>query len=143
MALKGGACCYTVSGRRTLHDNLRVNTVLMQKLMKQPLGESNIEYADNRISLFSAQYGKCAISGVEFCHISDIHCHHIVPKHMGGTDKYSNLILITETVHKLIHARNEDTINRLLYAINLKQSQIKMLNRMRDYVKLPPIKLTK
>lgn len=142
MAFKGGVCCYTVSGRRTLHDNLRVNTVLMQKLMKQPLGENSIEYADNRISLFSAQYGKCAISGVEFCHISDIHCHHIVPKHMGGTDKYSNLILITETVHKLIHAKNEDTINRLLYAINLKQSQIKKLNRLRDYVKLPPIKLT-
>jgi len=142
MALKGGECCYTEEGRKTIHDNLRVDTVLMLKLMKQQLGENSIEYADNRISLFSAQYGKCAISGIKFCYTSEIHCHHIVPKRLGGTDEYKNLILVTEIIHKLIHATNEETINKLLYAIKLTKKQIDKVNQLRISANLPIISKT-
>ena len=35
----------------------------------------SIEYADNRISLYAAQYGKCAVTGREL-EFDEIHCHH-------------------------------------------------------------------
>jgi len=94
----------------------------------------SVEYADNRISLFSAQWGKCAISDREFQTTDEIHCHHIVPKSRGGTDRYENLVLVTSTVHKLIHATDAATINRYLNACNLDSKQLKKLNQYRKSV---------
>ncbi|MBQ7705152.1 MAG: HNH endonuclease, partial [Selenomonadaceae bacterium] len=50
---------------------------------------------DNRISLYNAQKGKCAVTGKDFEATEEIHCHHIKPKNQGGTDEYENLILVT------------------------------------------------
>lgn len=63
-----GKCYYSPTGRRTVHENLRINTPLMLKLMRQPSFGYNAEYMDNRISLFSAQWGKCAVTGRDFAH---------------------------------------------------------------------------
>ena len=62
------------------------------KLMQQPLYGRSIEYTDNRISLYNAQKGKCAVTGKEFEASEEIHCNHITPKNKGGTDGYENLI---------------------------------------------------
>lgn len=124
-------CCYTAEGRNRLHDNLRINTALMLKLMRQPLYSRSAEYADNRISLFSAQWGKCAVTGVAFDNVSETHCHHITPKSAGGSDKYENLTLVLEKVHRLIHATREDTINRYKTALNLDVEQMQKLNELR------------
>lgn len=80
MFKKRNICSYTADGRKEIHDNLRINTSLMLKLMVQPLHNRSAEYADNRISLFSAQWGKCAVTGREFATTKDIHCHHKTPK---------------------------------------------------------------
>ena len=66
------------------------------KLLHQPLYGRSIEYADNRISLYNAQKGKCAVTSKDFEIAEEIHCHHIKPKNKGGTDEYENLILVTE-----------------------------------------------
>ena len=87
-------CSYTPEGRAGLHDNLRINVHLMLKLMRQPLGNRSIEYADNRISLFCSQWGKCAVTGKPFRSPKEVHCHHIKPRHCGGGDEYGNLILL-------------------------------------------------
>lgn len=129
---KRSICNYTVEGRQELHDNLRVNMTLMHKLMRQPLYNRSTEYADNRISLFSAQWGKCAVTGKEFLIPEDIHCHHISPKGKGGTDKYDNLILIYEPVHKLIHAVNQDVIYKYAKMLNLDNDQVKKINEIRQ-----------
>lgn len=84
------------------------------KLIQQQLYGRSIEYADNRISLYNAQKGKCAVTGKEFETTEEIHCHHITPKNKGGTDEYENLILVTKTVHKLIHATKAETIAKYL-----------------------------
>ena len=84
------------------------------KLLQQPLYGRSIEYADNRISLYNAQKGKCAVTGEAFTAAEDIHCHHITPRRLGGTDEYDNLILVTATVHKLIHATKPETIAKYL-----------------------------
>jgi len=98
------------------------------KLMQQPLYGRSIEYADNRISLYNAQKGKCAVSGKEFEATEELHCHHITPKNKGGTDEYENLILVTETVHRLIHAIKPETIAKLL---NDCEPNMKKLNELR------------
>lgn len=124
-------CSYTKEGRALMHDNLRINVNLMLKLMKQKLSNISIEYTDNRISLFSAQWGKCAITGRPFTCIEDIHCHHKNPKSKGGTDKYSNLMLVLKPVHILIHAVDNDTIQAYLSLLKLTKGQLSKVNELR------------
>lgn len=131
MNKKRSACSYTPEGRKGLHDALRINTVLMLRLMAQSTLGQNVEYADNRISLFSAQWGKCAVTGIEFADTDEIHCHHKNPRELGGGDEYANLVLILEPVHKLIHATQKDTIEKYLSVLMLKPDQMKKLNELR------------
>lgn len=132
MAKKRSVCCYTVDGRQGLHDNLRINVRLMSALMRQPLYGRSTEYADNRISLFSAQWGKCAVTGREFQVTEDIHCHHIKRKAKGGDDEYGNLVLVLTLVHRLIHATDEETIGLCLKLLNLSKGQLLKLNELRE-----------
>ena len=41
-----------------IHENLEIDTGTMLWLMRNPVRSRTIEYADNRISLYAAQYGK-------------------------------------------------------------------------------------
>ena len=139
MNKKRSICAYTPEGRKGIHDNLRINVSLMLQLMRQPLYDRSAEYADNRIALFSAQWGKCAVTGQEFQTLSDIHCHHKMPRKDGGSDKYENLVLVLEPVHRLIHATQKDTIRKYMTALNLDKKQVKKLNELREQAGLNPI----
>lgn len=134
-----GKCYYSPTGRRTVHENLRINTPLMLKLMRQPSFGYNAEYMDNRISLFSAQWGKCAVTGRDFRTLDEIHCHHKTPKEAGGSDEYGNLILVLKSVHKLIHAKEASVIVRYSTLLNLDQKQMVALNKLRCLAGLPEI----
>lgn len=134
-----GKCYYSPTGRRTVHENLRINTPLMLKLMRQPSFGYNAEYMDNRISLFSAQWGKCAVTGRNFRTLDEIHCHHKTPKEAGGSDEYGNLILVLKSVHKLIHAKEASVIVRYSTLLNLDQKQMVALNKLRCLAGLPEI----
>ena len=123
--------CYTKAGRQEIHSNLQVNVSLMLAMMKQPLYGRSVEYADNRISLFSAQQGKCAVTGIEFWSLADTHCHHKTPKSLGGNDKYENLVLVLEPVHKLIHAKDKTTVQKYLKNLNLNAEQLAKINALR------------
>lgn len=130
---------YTAEGRKGLHDNLRINVPLMLDLMRQPLYGRSAEYADNRISHFSAQWGKCAVTGYEFANVSEIHCHHILPRSLGGDDSYDNLILVSVAVHRLIHATTPDTIAKYKRILNLDREQMRKLNKFRKKAGLLPL----
>lgn len=123
--------CYTPAGRKGLHDNLKINVNLMLALMRQPIGNRSVELADNRISLFSAQYGKCAVTGMPFLTTDEIHCHHIKPKKYGGNDSYENLVLINKLIHRLVHAETVETITYYLEVCNLNKKQMEKLNALR------------
>ena len=129
---------YTAEGRELIHKNLAINTEAMLYLMRNPVMGRSIEYADNRISLFAAQYGKCAITGLPM-EVYEIHCHHKVPVSKGGTDEYANLILITEAVHVIIHATSETIIKQYLNNIQLDDSKLEKLNKFRTLAEMPPI----
>ena len=98
-----------------------------------------MEYADNRISLFCAQWGKCAITEVEFRKTSETHCHHKKPKHLGGGDEYENLMLVQERIHRLIHASKAETLTSLLQSLTLNDKQINKVNELRKMAGLRSI----
>lgn len=130
---------YTPEGREGIHNNLRINMAILLSLMRKPPYGYSAEYADNRISLFSAQWGKCAVTGEEFSSTHEIHCHHKLPRYLGGDDSYGNLILVKDSVHKLIHAINADTIAKYLELLQLDKSQLKKVNTLRELASLPLI----
>ena len=129
---------YTPEGRTSIHKNLEIDTMTMLWLMRNPVRGRSIEYADNRISLYAAQYGKCAVTG-QVMNAHDIHCHHKVPVSMGGTDEYANLVLVLKNVHVLIHASSETTIKRYLSELKLEKSKLEKLNKLRVKAEMPPI----
>jgi 5-methylcytosine-specific restriction endonuclease McrA len=94
---------------------------------------------DNRISHFTSQWGKCAVTCQAFQTVSDIHCHHKNPRHLGGNDRYDNLVLVCENVHQLIHAVQPETIAKYKAVLKLNHTQLKKLNELRKMAKLPPV----
>ena len=86
---------------------------------------------DNRISKYSSQRGRCAVSQW-FLIARETHCHHIIPVSHGGTDKFNNLIIVHEDIHRLIHATREETIKKLLSKFNLNKKQMIKLNKLRE-----------
>lgn len=124
-------CNYTANGREKIHKNLKaINKSVLRKVMKNFIPNRTIEYNDNRISRFIAQYGRCAISGVELGK-SDWHCHHKTPYHISKDDTYSNLIVLHESIHRLVHLKDVDKINVLLTVLELNSKQKEKLNQMR------------
>lgn len=134
---------YTSEGRKGLHDNLTLDKNILVQLMQEKVYDVSTEFADNKLSLYSAQKGKCAVTQRVFQSTSDIHCHHKVSREKGGTDKYNNLVLVLEPVHKLIHARKEETITKYLDILQLTDFQIEKVNKLRELLQLQPIKVCK
>lgn len=131
---KQETCNYTEKGRELIHQNLKkISWRDLQYLMENPKVNESIEYNDNRISLYVGQNGLCAITK-EPLDIENMDCHHKIPKYLGGTDEYQNLILITREVHILIHATREETINKILQNLKIGQTGIKKINKLRKLV---------
>ena len=122
---------YTPEGRLEIHKNLEsVDMGILHYLMRNPIANATVEYNDNRISLYVAQKGMCAITKEPLI-LEQIHCHHKTPKSLGGGDEYANLIIVHERIHKLIHATNSETISAILQTLQLKPAQLKKLNKLR------------
>ena len=124
---------YTLEGREEIHKALgkSINIGIMHYLMRNPVPYRSAAYNDNRISLYCAQFGRCAVTG-KVLNIGDIHCHHKRPRYLGGTDEYKNLVIVCEDVHRLIHATNPETIRKYMGKLNLDAKQLKKLNKFRS-----------
>ena len=142
MYKKLSICKYTIEGRQEIHKNLKFDEYVlwvMEQLQYSYTSTDSIEFTDNKISLYAAQYGKCAVLGVVL-DIDDIHCHHKLPKKLGGKDNYQNLIIIHQDVHRLLHATQAETISRYLHTLKLDKQQISKVNKLRKMVGNEPIK---
>ena len=129
---------YTAAGRAEIHKNLEcVDVSILHSLMKNPITSATVEYNDNRISLYVAQQGKCAITKKQLS-LEEIHCHHKKPKSMGGGDNYANLIILHERIHRLIHATQKGTI---MQTVQLKKQQLDKLNKLRKLAGIEAITL--
>ena len=142
MYKKASICKYTTEGRQEIHKNLKFDEYVlwvMEQLQYSYTFTDSIEFTDNKISLYAAQYGKCAVLGVVL-DIDDIHCHHKLPKKLGGKDNYQNLIIVHQDVHRLLHATQAETISRYLHTLKLDKQQISKVNKLRKMVGNEPIK---
>ena len=132
-------CNYTEEGRSKKHTGLdRDVKAQLLKLMANPISTRTMEYNDNRLSKYSNQQGKCLITGILLM-AKDVHCHHKRPKHLGGTDKFDNLMIIHCDVHRLIHATTDKTIERYLSLLQLNREQLKKVNEYRKRCNLTEI----
>ena len=131
---------YTPEGRAEIHDGLKLNMSILLQLMKTSTPMGSVEFMDNRLSLWCAQYGKCAITGRELM-VDEIHCHHKIPKEppFYGTDRYENLIIVHVDVHRLIHATAPETIAKYLAMLNLTKRQLNKVNSLRKSAGLAEI----
>lgn len=133
MYKKKKICKYTAEGREEIHQNLKFDeTVItvLHMLARAYIPNRSVEYMDNRVSLYAAQYGKCAVTG-KVLWIDEIHCHHKKPVSQGGTDEYKNLVIVHIDIHKLIHATQPETIHTYLNKIKPNKSQLEKINKLR------------
>lgn len=127
---KKSICKYTPDGREEIHKSLKINMEILLKLMKAKKLSESIEFMDNRISLYASQWGKCGVTG-QVLEYDEIHCHHIVPRKLGGTDRYSNLIILHKDVHTLIHSTRQETIFVYLNLIKPNSNMLEKINKLR------------
>ena len=122
---------YTPQGREEIHKMLKeVNVNLIRQMVNCMDRHRSIQYQDNRIALYIAQKGKCAITGEDLS-IDDIHCHHILPRSLGGTDEYGNLIIVKEAIHKLIHMTDVEVVRTAIQGYKLSADKLKKFNHLR------------
>lgn len=127
-------CNYTEKGRALLHDNLQgVNLNTLLYLMKHPIQSESTEYNDNRLSLYTGQQGKCYVTG-DILQIGDMETHHKRPRSQGGADEYGNLCYIKADIHTLVHATQQETVEKYLSKLNLSQKALQKLNKLRTLV---------
>ena len=130
---------YSVQGRALMNNGTEkgFDINIIRYLMMEELYDSTIQFRDNRISLYCAQHGKCAITG-KVLKPEDIHCHHKIPKNIGGTDDYQNLIILDKEIHILVHAKEIATIKKHIGLIKDKK-QLKKINDLRRFCGLENI----
>ena len=127
---------YTTEGRALIHKSLEgINMNVLHYLMENSSDRQRIEFYNNKIALYSGQKGKCFVTGKPL-EIGDMHCHHRIPYSKSKNDKYSNLILVTVDVHRLLHAKNQKTICYYLEKINPNKKQLDKINKLRKMLEL-------
>lgn len=130
---------YTAEGRKGIHKKLEaVDMNVLYEMMKNPVKQRSIEYNDNRLSLYCAQKGRCAITK-QILKIGKMHCHHKIPVKQGGKDNYNNLILLTDEVHILLHSVEDNVIKHYMDILKLNHNQLVKLNKMRKSIGLEAI----
>ena len=131
MCFTQSICNYTQEGRRKIHEMQKsVSPQILQYLRENPIKGKSVELNDNRVSMCVAQRGKCAITH-EPLETKDMEVHHITPIELGGKDNYENLVLVTYTVHKLIHATTPETIEKYKEMLNNVDVNWTRLNKLR------------
>lgn len=119
-----------------LSKDIRQEIVL---LMESNIPTRSVEYMDNRISRYSMKKGKCEITGM-FLQAHNVYCHHYIPTHLGGNDKFNNLRILQKEVHELIHMTDKIKANILIKTLGITQSMIEKVNKYRVKCELEIIK---
>jgi group II intron reverse transcriptase/maturase len=124
---------FVKSERELIHKHIEDIEIkrIMNYMMDNPIENRNIEYNDNRLSLYIAQKGKCFVTG-KLLEIDEIHCHHKKQKAKGGGDEYKNLVILHKDVHRLLHAKNENKIYELTNELKLDDNQAKKLLKLKS-----------
>lgn len=127
---------FTEEGRvqisKRLSKNIRQEIEL---LMESTKPTRSVEYMDNRISRYSMKKGKCEITGM-FLQAQNVYCHHYIPIHLGGSDKFNNLRILQKEIHELIHMTDKIKANTLIKVLGITESMLKKINKYREKCEL-------
>ena len=108
-----GQNVYSPKGRIGLHDNLKIDMSVMRMLRNEQI-KGSMELFDNRLSLLSAQWGKCAITGELFTSTDKIICYRKSSQDTEGADRYNNLMLIKESAEILLVGDDVESLKRYI-----------------------------
>lgn len=136
---------YTKEGRELIHKQLTdITESELAYIRQHPIEgkRGTVEINDNRLSLYVAQKGNCAVTGKRLLD-EEWHCHHKKLWSESHDDSYKNLVLILSDVHKLIHATSDKTISKYLNLLKLDKTQLIKVNQLRKQVGNKEIQETK
>ena len=139
IGISAAVCCFSPAGRKKIHDNLEMDTTLFAYLRENPPQGHSLEYADCRLSLLSAQKGKCSVSGELFLNPDNIVCHMKVPKEQGGHERYSNLVLLHRRYLPLLTDQDTAALKSMCKQLTVTKKQLTKINSLRTAAKLVAI----
>ena len=139
MAKRSAVCSYTAEGRALIHTELNLNQAILKGLREEASHGRSTEFMDSRISLYSAQRGKCAINGELFECASDIACWLKMPKEQGGTERYKNMTLINKRYLELLHDFPQEKFRALTENFKMTRNMMDKINSLRKQAGLPAI----
>jgi RNA-directed DNA polymerase len=128
---RSAVCSYTVEGRALIHTNLMLNNFVLKGLRDSASEGHCIEFVDSELSLFSAQHGKCAISGEEFSSAADIIGWLKIPASIGGCERYRNMTLIHRRYLPYLSASYAADKPNLTFSKCLTQEEMSKINGLR------------
>ncbi|MEG0166212.1 MAG: hypothetical protein RR660_12965, partial [Anaerorhabdus sp.] len=94
--------------------------------------------ADNALSRYIAQKGKCAATHNPLT-IVDMVCEHIKPCKGERNDTYKNLILLSKEVSELVGTENSKKIKTVLENLSLTNEMQDKINKLRQHRELEAI----
>lgn len=131
MAKRSAVCSYTAEGRKLIHSNLCLDSFVMYGLRNQDSHGHCIEYYDSRISLFSAQRGRCALSGEVFENASDIDCWLKTPIEHGGKERYQNMTLFHNRFSALMRDDTQSALRAIAESLVTTKELMAKVNSLR------------
>ena len=115
--IKASISPYTPEGRNEIYKSFDIDIDIMRYMLENPARNMSIEYNDNRISLYTGQCGKRAITGEKLTK-GNMECHHKIPREVGGDDTYKNLIFVMCPPSKNGHKKaSKNEMNRSISLI--------------------------
>ena len=139
MAKRSAVCSYTAEGRVLIHTNLSFDLSVLNELRNQTSNGHSTEYMDCRLSLFSAQHGKCAISGEAFTSVQSVVGWLKTPKEQGGFERYKNMTLIHSRYLQLLLDLSQQKLKAVTETLLTTKIMISKINSLRQQAGLPAI----
>ena len=139
MAKRSIVCSYTKEGRAPIHTELNLNQYVLKGLREKISVGHSTEYHDSKISLFSAQKGKCAISGEEFADAEHVAVWLKVPRALSGFERYKNMVLIHKKYLILLKELPQAVIKDLIKTLNITKKMLVKINSLREQANLSAI----
>ena len=139
MAKKAAVCNYTSDGRALIHTSLSLNPFVLAGLRSQPSYGRRTELTDSTISLFSAQRGKCALSGELFENAADIVCWLKTPAELGGKERYQNMVLFHKRFLPLLQNLPQNELKTITDMLKPSKQLMLKVNSLREQAGLSAI----
>ena len=124
-------CNYTKEGRAVQKIKTGAPEAILAWLARHSPPSMPIEEADNRISKYSAQKGKCAIFGTPL-EMGGVVVLHIDPYKGKDIGRYHNLMLVGVTASGIVNEPDPSEARSMLAGIKLDKKAMKTINKLRS-----------